>query len=78
MIITTKKDLRNYVDSHTDSWDKRSDDELNDMVDMILEFDHPPYGQDWKEFLDSSDVSDVFYCGYTSNYLESSRRGLRK
>ena len=69
MIITTKKDLRNYVDYQTGSWVLRQEDQIDNMTNSILSLDHPPYGTDWTEFLDSVEVSDFFFCEVKSTHI---------
>lgn len=51
-IITTRRDLRNYVDEMTSGWYERSDDDIDAIVESILGCpDCPRYGADWTEFL---------------------------
>jgi hypothetical protein len=52
-IITTKTELRNWVDSATTNWDGRSDEMLSDLVDALQASDHPAWGTDWSEWLDA-------------------------
>lgn len=51
--MTTVRDLRNWVDSVTCSWDDRTDADVETIVDVIRSMDRPAWGTDWREFLDS-------------------------
>lgn len=49
--MTTKRDLRNWVDGATANWDVRTDADLDAITDAIQGLDHPQWGTDWTEFL---------------------------
>lgn len=49
-IISSKRDLRIWVDEHVSSLDML-DEMVDQIVDSILADDHPAYGTDWTEFL---------------------------
>lgn len=49
--ITTRRDLRNWVDTSTTNWDDRTDEQVDQITDSIRGMDHPAWGTDWTEFL---------------------------
>ena len=49
--MTTKRDLRNWVDAATTNWDGRTDDDLDAITDAIQAIGHPQWGTDWSEWL---------------------------
>jgi hypothetical protein len=51
--ITTKRDLRNWVDAATHDWDGRTDADVDAITDAIQAMNHPQWGADWTEFLES-------------------------
>lgn len=60
----TVRELRNWVDAHTDHWDGRTDDDLDTLVDAILDQPGCPlWKEDWRAFLDSLDL-DALLAGY--------------
>ena len=54
--ITTRDDLRNYLDSATSGWYERTDAELEELTDAVQSNEHPQWGSDWTEFLESLDL----------------------
>lgn len=59
--ITTRNDLRNWVDQATANWDCRTGDDVDAITNAIQGSDHPRWGSDWREFLDSlpDDLSEL-------------------
>jgi hypothetical protein len=59
--ITTRRDLRNWVDSATTNWEDRADADVDALVVAILgREDCPRYGQSWTDFLESlPDLADL-------------------
>ncbi len=51
--MTTRRDLRNWVDSATSNWDSRTDADIEAVTNAIQAMNHPQWGTDWSEFLDS-------------------------
>ena len=51
--MTTKRDLRNWVDTATSGWDVREDGDVDAITDAIQAMDHPAWGTDWTEFLEA-------------------------
>lgn len=49
--MTTRNDLRNWVDSVTTNWDGRTDADVDAITDTIQADNHPAWGTDWSEFL---------------------------
>ena len=59
-IMTTVRDLRNWVDAATTNWDGRTDADIEKIVDHIRSQDHcPAWGRDWTEYLASFDDLQV-------------------
>jgi hypothetical protein len=54
--MTTRRDLRNWVDSATTNWDVRSDADVDAMTDWIQRDDHPAWGSDWTAYLEELDL----------------------
>lgn len=50
-VMTTVRDLRNWLDTATTNWDGRDDAMLDALTETIRERDHPPWGTDWADFL---------------------------
>ena len=57
--MTTRNDLRNWVDDHTTGWLERDDADVERITDAIQAMDHPRWGTDWSEFLDALPELDV-------------------
>lgn len=51
--MTTKRDLRNWVDDVTSGWGERTDADVDAITDAIQADDHPAWGVDWSDYLDS-------------------------
>jgi hypothetical protein len=51
--MTTKRDLRNWVDTATSGWPERADTDVDAITDAIQAMNHPQWGTDWTEFLES-------------------------
>ena len=51
--MTSKTDLRNWVDTATSDWMERTEKDVADITGAIQGMDHPRWGSDWTEFLDS-------------------------
>ena len=51
--FSTVRDLRNWVDGVTVNWPDRTDEVLNELTEAIRAMDHPAWGDDWTDFLDS-------------------------
>jgi hypothetical protein len=49
-VITTKRDLRNYLDDATTNYMGRTDADLDAMTDAVQAMGHPAWGTDWTEF----------------------------
>ena len=57
--MTTMNDLRNWVDSATSNWESRTDADIDAIARAIQATDHPAWGRDWSEFLESlPDLAD--------------------
>lgn len=50
-IMTTRDDLRNWVDAETSGWWERGKGYVDAITAAILVGDHPAWGTDWTEFL---------------------------
>jgi hypothetical protein len=59
-IIVTKTDLRNWVDSATANWHERTDEDVDTITDALQSLDHPRWGSDWSDFLESCDELSVW------------------
>jgi hypothetical protein len=55
-VISTRDDLRNWIDSRTDGWDVRSDADVEAMTEAVRAMDHPRWGGDWSDFLEDLDL----------------------
>lgn len=51
--MTTMNDLRHWVDAVTANWDGRTDADVDALAREIQAMDHPQWGGDWSEFLQS-------------------------
>lgn len=56
--ITTKNDLRNWVDNATSGWDIRHITDVEAITDGIQADDHPAWGSDWSKYLESINLMD--------------------
>lgn len=58
-VMTTKNDLRNWVDAATTGWERGAAD-VDTITDAIQATDHPAWGTDWTEYLDGLPELDTF------------------
>lgn len=49
--ITTRNDLRAWVDDMTTGWWDRDAEAVDAITSRIQAMDHPQWGTDWSEFL---------------------------
>ena len=58
--MTTRRDLRNWVDNATSDWLVRADTDVDNITDAIQVLDHPAWGTDWTAWLDRlPDLTDL-------------------
>jgi hypothetical protein len=51
--MTTKRDLRNWVDDATSGWWERTDADVDAITNAIQADNHPAWGTDWSAYLDA-------------------------
>lgn len=57
--MTTARDLRNWVDSATSGWPDRGEEDVDAITEAIRADEHPAWGTDWSEYLESLDLMDM-------------------
>lgn len=51
--INSRRDLRNWVDSHTSNWADRTAEDVEQLTDTLRQMNHPEWGADWSEWLEN-------------------------
>lgn len=50
-VISTVRDLRNWVDGVTSGWGERADTDVGTITEALRAGEHPAWGTDWADFL---------------------------
>lgn len=55
-IMTTNRDLRNWVDDMTNNYLQRTDGDVDTITNGIQDDDHPAWGTDWSDYLETLEL----------------------